>query len=143
MNPVLIAVGDSMSILRDSANSKRQGDVGVAMAISWFMRNGFRIFLPLGDYPDVDLVVGMDDKLYNVQVKTTTYKSPAGNYIANLKVSGGNRSGAGKSKHFDPTLVDYVFVYAEDESLYFIPSYAIEARAMISLCEKYEKYRVG
>jgi hypothetical protein len=132
-----------MSILRERTNPKRQGDVGTAMAISWFMKNGYEIFMPLGDYPDCDLVVRIDARLCSVQVKTTYYKNSAGNYIVHLRVNGGNRSGTGKTKHFDPTKIDYVFAFAEDESMYLIPSYAIEARAGLSLCEKYEKYRVG
>jgi hypothetical protein len=105
--------------------------------------HGYEIFMPLGDYPDSDLVVRMDARLCAIQVRTTYYKNPAGNYIVHLRVNGGNRSGAGKTKYFDPSRVDYLFAFAEDESMYLIPSYAIEARSALSLCGKYEKYRVG
>jgi hypothetical protein len=125
-----------MSILRERANPKRQGDVGTAMAISWFMKHSYEIFMPLGDYPDCDLVVRIDARLCSIQVRTTYYKSPTGNYVVHLRVNGGNRSGAGKTKHFDPTRVAYVFAFAEDESMYLIPSYAIEARSALSMCGK-------
>jgi hypothetical protein len=131
-----------VSVLRSQSNTKRQGDVGVGTAISWFMRNGYPVYTPIGDPPDYDLVIQIDYDVFSVQVKTTYHKREAGNYIAHLRVNGGNRTGTGKTKYFDPSKVDFLFILAEDGSMYFIPASAIEARSMISLCEKYEEWRV-
>jgi hypothetical protein len=131
-----------MSILQNRPNSKRQGEIGVAMAVSWFYKNGYRVFMPLGDYPEVDLVVGADGKLFSVQVKTTYHHTEYGVYKALLATNGGNRSGTGKTKYFDPTKVDYVFILTDSEQMYFIPSGCIPARKTINLGEQYEQFRV-
>lgn len=78
--------------------------------------------LPLTDSQDYDLIVDMDNVISRVQVKTTTYKSVYGVYLVNLNVKGGNRSGIGKIKKFDPTKVEYVFVATGEKDLYLIPS---------------------
>jgi hypothetical protein len=131
-----------MSILRKQPNPKRQGDIGIAMAIHWFAEQGYPIFIPLGDPPYYDLVVEIDDKLYKVQVKTTYFEAYPDIYQVQLATNGGNRSGTGKTKYFDPTKVDYVFVLTDIDQMYFIPSSAIVARKCINLGERYEDFRV-
>jgi hypothetical protein len=57
-------------------------------------------------------------------------------------VLGGNRSGTGKVKYFDPQRVDYVFVVTAVGEKYLFPSGIIETRTAITLCEKYALYKV-
>lgn len=83
-----------------------------------------------------------DGRLAKVQVKTTYYQSVYGIYLANLKIAGGNRSGTGKVKPFDPTKVDYLFVITEKWDMYLIPAQNIKARKVLSLGELCEEYRV-
>jgi hypothetical protein len=128
--------------LQERPNTRRQGDIGVALAIKWFIENGYRPFVPIGELPDYDLVVDFDGVLYRVQVRTTYFKKPSGNYEVNLRVLGGNRSGTGKIKHFDPQKVDYLFVVTESGEKYFIPSHAILIKSALTLCEKYAVYQV-
>jgi hypothetical protein len=129
-------------LLRKQKNSKQQGDVGLAIAIAWFAKNGYRVAIPLTDSQDYDLIIDSEGSLYKVQVRTTYFKNPQGWYRANLKVSGGNRSGTGKVKLFDPHRVHYLFVVTDTEAMYFIPCSAIDNNSSITLCEKYEQYRV-
>jgi PD-(D/E)XK nuclease superfamily protein len=128
--------------LRTQRNSKIQGNIGLATAILWFEQNGYPTYIPLTDSQEDDLVVRINGKLCGVQVKTTYHKTPSGSYEVNLRVSGGNRSGTGKIKHFDPSEVDYLFVVTDTNEKYLIPSVHIDARRAITLWDKYAQYRV-
>ncbi len=63
-------------LLRKQRNSKQQGDVGLAIAIAWFAKNGYRVSIPLTDSQDYDLVIEVETRFYSVQVRTTYYKNP-------------------------------------------------------------------
>lgn len=128
--------------LKNVVNSKKQGDVGLGLAIAWFTMNGFHVSIPLTDSQDYDLVVDIDDRLCKVQVRTTYHRRDTGNYQVNLRVLGGNRSGTGKTKHFDPSRIDYLFVVTDAGDRYLIPARQIAAKSVISLCEKYAGYKV-
>jgi hypothetical protein len=56
-------------------NSKKQGDVGMGVAIGYFAARGITVCIPLTDSQDYDLVIDLDDVLKKVQVKTTTSKA--------------------------------------------------------------------
>lgn len=51
-------------------NSKMQGTIGELKAQYDFMRAGFDISIPLGDYNSYDLIVIKCNKIYKIQVKT-------------------------------------------------------------------------
>lgn len=122
-------------------NTKKQGDVGMGIAIGYFSIMGYTTSIPLTDSQDYDLVVDIDDKLYKVQVKTTTFKNSNGNYRVNLRVFGGNRSGQ-TVKHFDNKVVDYLFVVTEDGDKYFIPSNQISTTNQLTLNHSFDKFKV-
>jgi hypothetical protein len=129
-------------LLKSQKNSKKQGDVGLAMAISWFSIQGHTVSIPLTDSQDYDLVVEIDGKLNRVQIKTTYHKREGKNgFILNLRVNGGNRSG-NSTKHFDKSNVEYVFAVTEEGTMYLIPSEVIDAKSMIILNEKYSEFIV-
>lgn len=128
--------------LREAKNSRKQGNIGLGCAIKWLWEQNYGIYIPLAESEDIDLVAEIDGKLCGIQVKTTYHKSPDGIYMVNLLVSGGNRSGTGKVKHFDPSKVDYLFAVTDEGKMYFIPSRVIEARSFFSLGEKYALYQV-
>ena len=131
-----------MLLLQKQKNSKKQGDVGLAIAIAWFAQNGYHIAIPLTDSQDYDLVVEVDGKFKGVQVRTTYCRNSTGNFRVNLRVLGGNRSGTGKVKLFNPKLVDYLFVVTDRGEKYFIPSTEINNRNSLTLYEKYAVYKV-
>ena len=86
-----------------------QGDIGELSAMSWLVRHGATVFVPLGHSPDVDLVADFGDRLVRVQ------------------------SWSGIVKHFDPTQSDFLFVHVGDGRRWFIPSAAVEGRSYIRL----------
>jgi hypothetical protein len=131
-----------MLLLQKQKNSKKQGDVGLAIAIAWFAQNGYHVAIPLTDSQDYDLVVEVNGKFRSVQVRTTYFKNPQGNYVVNLRVLGGNRSGTGKVKFFDPQKVDYLFVVTDSGEKYLFPSKLLEVRSALTLYAKYALYKV-
>jgi len=123
-------------------NKKKQGDVGMGIAIGWFAANGYTVSIPLTDSQDYDLIVDDCINIKRVQVKTTRYKQPSGNYEVALRTSGGNRSGIGKVKLFDSSKNDLLFVVTEDERLYLIPTDQIDSTSTICLGSRYNNFEV-
>ena len=123
--------------------SRRQGDVGMAIAISWFARNDYRVAIPLTDSQDYDLVVEQDNCFYSVQVRTTYYEKYPGIYQLNLRVTGGNRSGSGVSKPFDPEKIDFLFAVTDSGEQYLIPGKSVTNKRSINLGDKYAQYKVS
>lgn len=125
----------------EARNSKKQGDIGLGIAISWFTKQGYTVCIPLTDSQDYDLVIDVDGVLGRVQVKTTTYKSQYDVYSVGISVKGGNQS-FNTIKTFDNTKVDYLFIVTNDSEMYFIPAADIEVKNSINLGSKYSKYKV-
>ena len=129
--------------LREAINTKKQGDIGLGIAISYFASQGLTVCIPLTDSQDYDLIVDRGDRLVRVQVKTVFRKSIYGRYVVTLRTRGGNRSGAGKTKFFDQQKCDELFVYADTGEIYLIPVNCIACRSTITLGEKWKQFRVG
>jgi hypothetical protein len=121
-------------------NTKKQGDMGLGVAIGYFTGIGQTVGIPLTDSQDYDLIVDNGKDLSRVQIKTTSYKRI--NYEVNLSVKGGNRTSVGKIKKFDTHQCDYLFVVTEKFDRYLIPSQKIVARQCLALGPKYDKYKV-
>lgn len=122
-------------------NSKKQGDAGVGAAISFFTINGMPVSIPLTDSQDYDLVVEIDGGLKKVQVKTTGYAERK-NYVVNLRVMGGNKSGY-SSKAGTDIVYDYLFVLTEEGDRYFIPkTYFAENRNSLTLGDDVKQFQV-
>jgi hypothetical protein len=90
------------------AHPRRQGDIGEAAAIAWPTRAGFRVWVPLGHSPDVDLTGQRDDRLFRIQVKTSTALRN-GRYEVSPATKGGNRSWSGRVKPMDRQRFEYLF----------------------------------
>lgn len=128
-------------MFQNCKNSKKQGDVGVGAAISFFISRGQTVLFPLSDSEPYDLAFDDGTKLHKVQVKTTFAKTPHGVYQSNLRVLGGNQS-YHTAKKFDPTKVDYLFILVEDGTRYLVPSIEITNTSCINLGTKMEKYKL-
>lgn len=120
-------------------NSKKQGDEGLGVAIGWFSCQGFTVCIPLTDSQPYDLVVETDDGLKKVQVKTTR-NVRNGRCEVELRTKGGNKSGTGKTKQFDPKTVDLLFVLTHDGRKYLIPTNRLRGTSTIVLCEYYAEF---
>jgi hypothetical protein len=127
--------------LRNHKNSKKQGDAGLGIAIGWFAESGYTVSIPLTDSQDYDLIV--DDGLgpKRVQVKTVT-RHRYGGWVVELRTKGGNKSGTGKTKVFDPKKVDTLFIITANRDLYLLPSKNVHGESSISVGKKYENFRV-
>lgn len=129
-------------MFHNAINSKKQGDIGLGVAISWFTIEGYTVCVPLTDSQDYDLIVDNGD-LKRVQVKTTSVLLKSGSYQVQLYTTGGNRSWTGIAKNFNPETVDLVFVLTERGDKYLIPSKAITTKKYIVVGKKYSEYKIG
>lgn len=129
-------------MLTGHKNTKKQGDVGMGVAIGWFAAQGITVCIPLTDSQDYDLVAEIDGLLKKIQVKTTRYKNKYGIYVCQLKTCGGNQS-RNTIKCFDPNSVDYIFILDGDGGKYLIPTLNMSLSSNISLGEKYQEYMVS
>lgn len=125
-----------------STNTKKQGDIGLGSAIAYFTSLGWTVCIPLTDSQDYDLIVDDGASLQRVQVKTTKFRPHGLSYEAALKTSGGNRSGKGKVKKFDPSKIELLFILTEDGTRYLIPSHDLAGNTTVSLGESKDKYKV-
>ena len=116
----------------EQRNTRKQGDVGMGIAIGWFTTRGYTVAVPLTDSQDYDLVIDKEDKLLKVQVKTTRVKDKYGVYTLTLKVCGGNKSRS-TVKHFNPSKVDFIFAVDGDLHMYLIPTTEVVAKSSLSL----------
>jgi len=121
-------------------NSKKQGDMGMGVAIGYFTSIGYTVAIPLTDSQDYDLVIDDGDHLNRVQVKTCNFKRRS--YEVNLSVKGGNRTSIGNIKKFDTSYCDYLFVVTQNLEKYFIPTNVLIAKYNLVLGPKYKKYLV-
>ena len=128
-------------MFQNCINSKKKGDIGVALAIASFVSKGQTVLFPLCDSEPYDLAFDDGIKLNKVQVRTTASKNPTGNYMVNLRVMGGNQSFQ-TIRQFDKTKVDFLFVLTETGDKYLIPSMDIKCKSFLTLCSKTEKYKV-
>jgi PD-(D/E)XK endonuclease len=124
-------------------NTRRQGDVGVAMAIAFFTKRGDIVSIPLGEPPDYDLVVDIGGVLKRVQVKTTRRERKSGKFEVQLRTTGGNRSWTGTAKCLDVSKIDILFVVTGDGSQYCIGASAVGGKQALVLGEKYIAYKVS
>ena len=128
------------NIRRD--NPRFQGEIGLTDAIAWFGHHGYRVCIPLADNQPYDLVVDAGDgALQRVQVKTTTHRSPAGRFVVQLAVAGGNQS-FHTVKKFDPQAVDLLYVLTDAAERYLIPVSVIRARTSLALHPGMAQYRL-
>lgn len=120
--------------------NKEKGNSGLAMAIAYFVTNGYVVSIPLNDTQDYDLIVEKDSKLRSVQVKATGCKTKNGIYQVALKSWGGTK---GKTyKTIVDTKVDDIFILNEEFEMYLIPREKIKNRSTLNLCKKYQKYKI-
>jgi hypothetical protein len=114
------------------ANPRRQGDLGEVAAIEWLTRAGYGVWIPLGHSPDVDLIAQCEERLYRVQVKTSTCWRKD-RFEVSVCTRGGNRSWNGLVKHLDSRRYDYLFVLVGDGRQWFIPARHVGGQSGIVL----------
>lgn len=121
-------------------NTRKQGEIGVAAAISWLVCQGYVVCIPLADNQRFDLVVEKNGALHTVQVKTTRFKQNQ-YFSVLLKTCGGNKSNSSVKK-FSSQEVDYLFVLTEKGEGYWIPTDQVKATNTLSLGPRMEPFKV-
>lgn len=84
-------------------------------------------------------IIQPENILKRVQVKATSCKKN-GNYQVALKSCGGTK---GKTyKTLINTNIEDLFILTEDLSIYIIPKKEISNKSTLTICDKYENYKV-
>lgn len=125
----------------NAKNTKQQGTIGLGQAIAYFTSKCYVVSLPLNDSQAYDLIVDDGESLNKVQVKTTSNKTPHGIFQVLLKTCGGNQS-YHTVKHFDSTVVDYLFVTTSEGVSYCIPCSTFDNKSGLNLGKLQEQYRI-
>ena len=93
-------------------NPRLQGDPGERSAMLWFWAQGAAVFVPLGHFPDYDLVADWGEGAMRVQVKTSPVVVKNRWRLA-VCTMGGNQSWNGLVKRLDPSRYDYHFALGQ------------------------------
>ena len=123
------------------SSNKEKGNSGLGMAIAYFSTNGYVVSIPLNDTQDYDLVVEKEKMLKKVQVKSTGCIGKGEHYQVSLKSCGGTKGLTYKT--IINTSIDLLFILTEKKEMYLIPKGEIGNVSTLSLCDKYEKYKVS
>lgn len=122
-------------------NSKKQGNIGIGCAISYYCRLGYTVLLPLYLSQDYDLVIDKEGDLLKIQVKTTSVARPSGSFEVELRNKGGT-SGTTYGSTATGTS-DLLFILCADGSMYEVPKYVYsELKSSITLGTKYLQFKV-
>lgn len=123
-------------------NTKRQGDVGVGVAIAHYISMGYTVCYPLTDAARYDLVVDKEGILFRVQVKTSNSIKSSGVCEVQLRTTGGNQSWKGKITKLSPLECDLVFICVRSGSNYEFPVTVLEGMSTVSVGNKYDEYKL-
>ena len=121
--------------------NKEKGNSSLGIAIAYYSSNGYTVSIPLNDTQDYDLIVDKDSILRKVQVKSSSCKTKYGNYQVALKSCGGTKGRTYKT--VIETNVDEIFILLENLEMYVIPIKEIQNKSTITICDKYNNYRVS
>ncbi len=112
---------------------REQGDLGELSAMEWLASRGAHIYLPVGHSPDVDLIADFGDRIFRVEVKTSTHERGEGRWGVTISTRGGNQSWSGLVKYFDPRRCEFLFVLVADGRRWFIPTGALDCKSTLTL----------
>lgn len=123
-------------------NTKQQGDIGVAMAIAYYTKQGFGVSVPLTDNLRYDLIVDDGTRLQRVQVKCTNCQDGAASVLG-LRTNGGNQSWNKQSKLITAEETDLILGYdLKKNTLYEFPVEFLAGKSTIRLGPKVDSYKV-
>ena len=87
-------------------NSNLKGNIGEAKALSYFISNGYEVYIPFGTATKCDLIVLKDNVSYRVSEKTTSSIDKNGSY--NVRIKQGKLN---EQKPFNKEESDFLFIY--------------------------------
>lgn len=125
-------------------NTKEKGDIALSQAISFFIKNGYEVCLPIGNKRAYDFITEKNNLLERVQVKYAGKYRKSKNKekcIAALRVMGGNQS-FNYAKKYSNKDFDSLFIYTEKNECYYIPWKSVDCRNELSVeAGKYKKFK--
>ena len=124
-------------------NTKEKGNIALSSAIRHYVMLGFSVSIPISESTKYDLIVDKDNRLLKVQCKYTSYKQKSSNFVAPLRVMGGNQTYS-VPKNYSKEDFDILFVETSNGDTYEIPSeIALINKNSITLGIKYVQYKLG
>lgn len=75
-----------------------QGRIGEAAIVSYFVQNGFDVFLPQFGNTACDLIVLKDNEVSRVECKSTRSKTSSGKYEVQLRQTRNNKTSSNVKK---------------------------------------------
>lgn len=118
-------------------DSSKQGNLGLADSIKWFIAEGYKVSLPISDTQYYDLLVEKDNLIYKIQVKTTKSIRKRDGKKGYFRIS--LSRGKSLSDH-----LDFVYVLTSNNERYLIPKKDIKSKKdKIILYPKFDKYKVS
>ena len=120
--------------------NKEKGNTSLGVAIAYYTSNGYTVSIPLNDTQDYDLIVDKDNYIKRVQIKSSSCKDKNGKYQVALKSCGGTKGSTYKT--IIDTKIEEVFIFLKNKDIYIIPIEKIKNRCTLTICEKYEKYKI-
>ena len=119
--------------------NKEKGNTGLGIAIAYYTSQGYTVSIPLNDTQDYDLIVDENNILKRIQVKASGFKDKRGKYQVALKSCGGTKGRTYKT--IKDSVVEEIFIFLSNNSIYIIPKKKITNKSTITICEKYEQYK--
>ena len=120
---------------------------GVGSAIEWFLSRGYDVSVPV-EPTHYDLVVGSDDGLKRVQIKTTNHKDRGSFKVNTYWLSYDPDAECRKTyskrrkKPYTKEQIDLLYVLTGDGVVYLIPLEALNGQQTIVLGAKYKKFKI-
>lgn len=93
-------------------DTNKLGYVGEVKAMSKFAENGFTVFIPLSDAIPIDFIAYKNDKMFRVQVKSTSSKTKYDSYPVKLQTIQVSTTKI-TYKNMDTSKFDILSVYIE------------------------------
>lgn len=121
-------------------NTKQLGNIGVGVAISYFLSKGYVVSIPLNDSQSYDIVVDTGVSLSRVQIKYTSTKQPSGFPVVYLHSTSGSSRKC--YRRVNKENCDLLFVTTETGDKWCIPTTEITVTSALTLNSQMEKYRV-
>src|SRR5688572_6315493 len=87
-------------------DTNRKGNIGEAKVLSYFIQEGYEVYIPFGTATTNDLVVIKDNKSYRVSVKSTSTRTDSGKWEVRIRQS----SHKGRTL-FDKNKTDLLAIY--------------------------------
>ena len=100
-------------------DTKQKGDVAEQAAILQALKRGWGVLQPIGDRMPYDLVFDVAGAFVKVQVKSSWYDVPSGNYVVDNRRTKTNRRRMIREVYL-PSDFDFALAYVAEFDLFYI-----------------------